>query len=83
VRFLVDMPVTPRAVEFLAGRGHEAVHASTIGLSEASDTLILERARAEDRVVVTARPSLVLASTRDWTRVRSGVSFACALMWKP
>ena len=54
MRFLVDMPVTPRAVEFLAERGHEALHASTIGLSEASDTVILERARAEDRVVVTA-----------------------------
>jgi predicted nuclease of predicted toxin-antitoxin system len=38
----------------LRGLGHDAVHASQIGLATAPDTLVLERARSEDRVVVTA-----------------------------
>jgi predicted nuclease of predicted toxin-antitoxin system len=54
LKFLVDMPVTPQAVVYLEAAGHEAVHASSVGLSSASDTRILEVARAEGRVVVTA-----------------------------
>ena len=54
MKFLVDMPVTPRAVDHLETAGHEAVHAAAIGLFSASDARILEVARAEQRVVVTA-----------------------------
>jgi predicted nuclease of predicted toxin-antitoxin system len=54
LRFLIDMPVTPQAAVSLQAAGHDAVHASTIGLSSASDVEILDRARAEGRVVVTA-----------------------------
>jgi len=28
MKFLLDMPVSPRIVEWLNGRGHDAVHAS-------------------------------------------------------
>lgn len=48
------MPVTPQAVEFLRARGHETVHAFAIGLGASPDEVILERARGEKRVVVTA-----------------------------
>ncbi len=48
------MPVTPQAVDHLALNGHQAVHASTIGLSSASDTDLLDLARVEGRIVVTA-----------------------------
>jgi predicted nuclease of predicted toxin-antitoxin system len=54
VKFLIDMPVTPRAVEHLVAAGHDAVHAATIGLSEASDADIIVVARREGRIVVTA-----------------------------
>ncbi len=54
MRFLVDMPVTPHAVEHLRRLGHEATHAAVVGLATVSDNEILEVARREDRVVVTA-----------------------------
>jgi hypothetical protein len=54
LKFLVDMPVTPQAVAYLQAAGHEAVDVSSVGLSSATDTRILEVARDEGRVVVTA-----------------------------
>lgn len=54
MRFLIDMPVTPEAVPHLRAAGHDAVHASAIGLARAADHEILEVARRESRVVVTA-----------------------------
>jgi predicted nuclease of predicted toxin-antitoxin system len=54
LKFLIDMPITPRTVEHLRHKGHEAVHTSEIGLARAADIEILARALAEDRIVVTA-----------------------------
>lgn len=54
MKFLIDMPVTPRAAALLRAEGHEAVHASEVGLGSVSDAEILARARAEGRVVITA-----------------------------
>lgn len=54
MKFLVDMPVTPQAVAHLRAKGHDAVHASAIGLRAKPDSEILERARTEERIVVTA-----------------------------
>jgi len=54
VKFLVDMPVTPRAVPHLQAAGHDAVHASAVGLSTAADERVLAIARLEGRIVVTA-----------------------------
>ena len=48
------MPVTPEAVLHLGRAGHDAVHAASIGLASASDAEILEAARRQGRVVVTA-----------------------------
>jgi predicted nuclease of predicted toxin-antitoxin system len=48
------MPVTPRAVERLQVGGHDAVHAGSVGLATATDSTILDVARAEGRIVVTA-----------------------------
>lgn len=45
MRFLIDMPVTPDAVPHLRASGHDAVHASSIGLAEATDHGIIEAAR--------------------------------------
>ena len=54
MRFLVDIPVTPQAVAHLEAKGHDAVHASAVGLGARPDIEILEHARAEERIVVTA-----------------------------
>ena len=54
MKFLVDMPVTPQAISHLQHKGHDAVHASAVGLGSRPDSEILDRARAEGRVVVTA-----------------------------
>lgn len=54
MKFLVDMPVTPRLVDWLAAAGHDAVHASAVGLASATDQLVITRALAERRIVVTA-----------------------------
>ena len=48
------MPVTPRAVAHLEAAGHDAVHASMAGLATADDSTVLDAARAEERVVITA-----------------------------
>jgi len=48
------MPVSPRAVAHLTAAGHDAVHAHSIGLATAADSAILEAARADGRIVVTA-----------------------------
>jgi predicted nuclease of predicted toxin-antitoxin system len=54
MKFLVDMPLSPALALWLARQGHDAVHALEMGLDRAADTTILETARNEQRVVVTA-----------------------------
>lgn len=48
------MPVTPEAVEHLRRGGHEAAHAAAVGLATVSDVEILNAARREGSIVVTA-----------------------------
>ncbi|WP_028133181.1 DUF5615 family PIN-like protein [Bradyrhizobium japonicum] len=81
MKFLVDMPLSPVLSHWLTESGHDAVHASEIGLHAASDVEIIDRARQEARTVVTAdldyprliatagtdSPSLVLFRGGDWT----------------
>lgn len=54
MRFLVDMPLSPALAAWLRQQGHDTLHAGEIGLDRASDGVILERARGEGRVVLTA-----------------------------
>lgn len=54
MKFLIDMPLSPKLAVWLMQQGHDAVHALKLGLARASDTEILERARREQRMVVTA-----------------------------
>lgn len=53
MRFLIDMNLSPRWVEFLAAAGHDAVHWSTVGAPSAPDRELLDHAIAERRVIVT------------------------------
>ena len=54
MRFLIDNALSPRVAERLAAAGHDAVHVRAYDLQAATDEVIVERARAEQRVVVSA-----------------------------
>jgi len=54
MKFLVDMPLSPGVARWLVSEGHDALHASEIGLSSSPDTAILKRARDDERVILTA-----------------------------
>lgn len=54
MRFLIDMPLSPDLCQWLEMRGHDAIHAGETGLGQAPDTIILEHARRDGRVVITA-----------------------------
>lgn len=53
MRWLLDQGLPRSVVGSLATSGHEAVHAADIGMSSASDSLILQRAAEDARIVVT------------------------------
>jgi predicted nuclease of predicted toxin-antitoxin system len=53
MRWLLDQGIPRSCVKELTAAGHEAVHAADIGLERSADVVILERAAAENRVVVT------------------------------
>jgi predicted nuclease of predicted toxin-antitoxin system len=53
MKLLVDMNLSPRWVPFLLDAGHEAVHWSTVGKADATDSEIMVFAAANDYVVLT------------------------------
>jgi predicted nuclease of predicted toxin-antitoxin system len=54
LKFLVDMQLSPALAVWLHQKGNDVKHAFDAGLGRASDEEILEAARKEDRVVITA-----------------------------
>ena len=54
MRFLVDQNLSPLVAVGLTAAGHDAVHTSGLGLGRAADPVILDRADAEHRVVLSA-----------------------------
>lgn len=54
MKFLVDMALSPKTVEFLRSCGYEAVRASELGMARAKDREIFEYARKNEMVVVSA-----------------------------
>jgi predicted nuclease of predicted toxin-antitoxin system len=81
VKFLVYMPLSPALAHWLTERGHDAVHASALGLDRAADSEILARGTQDARTVITADldyprllalagavgPSLILFRRGDWS----------------
>lgn len=53
MRFLVDMNLSPRWVDFLAAAGHEAVHWVDVGEPNAADREIVEQAHRNGQVILT------------------------------
>ena len=54
MRFLVDNALSPLVAEGLCAAGFDAVHVVAYGLEAAADDVILERASAESRIVISA-----------------------------
>lgn len=54
MRFLIDNALSPLVAERLTTAGHEAAHVRDYELQAASDEEIVKRARAENRIVVSA-----------------------------
>jgi len=53
MRFLLDQDVYAATAAFLKAAGHDVVTVSEIGLAQAADEEILDRAHASDRILVT------------------------------
>lgn len=53
VKFLADMGISPRIVEFLQGLGHQASHLQQQGLHKLKDPEILKKARDEGCTLLT------------------------------
>jgi predicted nuclease of predicted toxin-antitoxin system len=68
MKALLDMPVSALLLDVLEAHGHEGVHAYQIGKDRASDVELLEIARREGRIVITADldfPRLLALSAAD------------------
>ena len=53
MKFLADMGVSPRCVEWLRDQGHDAVHLFEQKLHRLSDSEVLRKATAEKRILLT------------------------------
>ena len=54
MRFLANMGISPATVSFLCQAGHDAQHLHEQSLDGMDDTSILEKARQENRIVLTS-----------------------------
>ena len=53
MRFLLDMPLSPKTAAFLRELGHDATHLGEQGLQRLPDPEIVEKAKQERRVIIT------------------------------
>ncbi|MCF6199169.1 MAG: DUF5615 family PIN-like protein [Hyphomicrobiaceae bacterium] len=75
------MPLSPSLAEWLVEQGHDAVHATNIGMALVPDTEIIQKAKEENCTVITAdldyprllalseasEPSLILFRGGEWS----------------
>jgi predicted nuclease of predicted toxin-antitoxin system len=54
VKFLIDNNLSPLLADALKAAGHDAVHLRDLGMQAATDRVVLEHARADERILVSA-----------------------------
>jgi predicted nuclease of predicted toxin-antitoxin system len=54
VKFLIDNNLSPLLADALKAAGHDAVHLRDLGMQAATDHAVLEHARADERILVSA-----------------------------
>ena len=54
MKFLIDENLSPLVATGLSEAGHDAIHIRDLGMGSAEDSAVMDRARAESRVVVSA-----------------------------
>lgn len=92
MRLLVDEALSPLVADLLRDLGHDAIHVRDIGLVSADDGQVLEAARADARVLVSAdtdfgtivvlgnlrQPSIVILRRREGRRAQDQASLVDA-----
>jgi len=58
VKFFADMGISIDTVHLLRDEGHDAIHLHEQGLDQLSDPDVIEKARAEGRILISSRPRL-------------------------
>ena len=53
LKFICDMPVAVSTSEWLKTQGHDSIHAKTAGLQTADDSEIVNKAKQEERTIIT------------------------------
>ena len=54
MRFLLDNNLSPKLAELLRAAGHDVVHVRDIGMASATDSVVIDEARAQGRVLISA-----------------------------
>ncbi len=84
MKFLADMGISPRTVEFLRSLKHEAVHLSEEGLERLPDTAILEKARRDRQVLLTSDLDFAELVAASEAKLPSVITFfACGVCVPP
>jgi Uncharacterized protein conserved in bacteria len=79
IKFLADMPISPRTVSYLREEDYEATRANELGMEQAKDRQLLRYAAERDMVIITmdldfggllalsgmARPSVITFRLRN------------------
>ena len=53
MRWIIDAQLPPVLIRLLGPRGHEAEHVAEVGLRQADDNTIWQRALADDAIIIT------------------------------
>ena len=52
MKFLADMPISPKTVEKLCEKGYDAVHLFSLGMKKAEDEEVVKFAKQENRIII-------------------------------